>query len=127
MTDRLSRADLALCALYLLLAVAALALTQWHLVRFLLADDNGGVLGFLADGFATPAAAFLTTDLLVVGTAAIAFMVVESRRIGLRRVWIYVAVSLLVAVSVGLPLFLIHRQRALAAARAGAPPEPARS
>lgn len=51
----------------------------------------------------------ITTDLLVVAIAAVAFMVVEGRRVGMRRVWILVLLAPLVALAFAFPLFLALR------------------
>lgn len=111
---RLSRRDMILCVSYGLLAVGALVATQWQLIRFFGQPDNGGLRGFIDGGFANPAAAFLSVDVLVVAVAAIVFMVVEARRVGVRLVWLYVAAALLIAISVAFPLFLLARQLKLA-------------
>ena len=42
--------------------------------------------------------------------AAAAFMVLESRRLGIRWVWAYVILGVLIAISVTFPLFLIARE-----------------
>ena len=42
-------------------------------------------------------------------------MIIEARRIGIRFVWLYVVLGLTVAISVTFPLFLIARERRLAA------------
>jgi hypothetical protein len=42
-------------------------------------------------------------------------MVLEARRLGIRFVWLYVILGFLVAISVTFPLFLIARERRLAA------------
>jgi predicted transporter len=42
-------------------------------------------------------------------------MVLEARRLGMRRVWLYLLFGILVAISVTVPIFLINRERALAA------------
>ena len=42
-------------------------------------------------------------------------MVLEARRLGMRRVWLYLLFGMLVAISVTVPIFLINRERALAA------------
>jgi hypothetical protein len=92
------------------IALGALIATWSQNIRFFLSADNGGVLGFLRDCYANPAAASITNDILLVWLAAVVLMVVESRRLGIRHVWAYVLVSLLVALSVAVPLFLIARQ-----------------
>jgi len=42
-------------------------------------------------------------------------MIAEARRLGIRFVWVYIVLSLGIAVSVMFPLFLIARQIKLAA------------
>ena len=64
-----------------------------------------------------PAVLSLTVDVLVAAVAAVAFMLFESRRLGMRRVWVYVALIPLVALAFALPLFLAMRERALVARR----------
>ena len=44
-------------------------------------------------------------------------MVVEARKQGIPYVWAYIAGGMLIAISVTFPLFLIARERTLAAAR----------
>lgn len=113
--------DNALCALYGVIALGALIATWSQNIRFFAQDDNGGLGGFLRDAWANPAAASLSNDVLFVAFAAVVLMIVEARRLRIRRVWIYVVLSFAVAISVAFPLFLIVRQRAISAGR-----EPAR-
>jgi hypothetical protein len=56
--------------------------------------------------------------------AAFVLMVIEARRLGIRHVWIYMALSFVVALSVAFPLFLIARQRRLARLAAASPASP---
>ena len=58
----------------------------------------------------------LTSDLSIVAIAAGIFMVVEARRIGLKRVWIYLVLSGFTAMAFTFPLFLAMRERHLAQA-----------
>ena len=107
-----------LIALYAALALAALVATWSHNLQFFALPDNGGTLGFIRLAYANPAAASLANDILFVCLAAFTFMLVEARRLHIRFVWIYIALSLLVAVSVMFPLFLIARQLKLTQAGA---------
>lgn len=59
----------------------------------------------------------LTSDLSIVAIAAGIFMVVEARRIGLKRVWIYLVLSGFTAMAFTFPLFLAMRERHLANSR----------
>jgi hypothetical protein len=56
----------------------------------------------------------MTIDLIVVSVAALIFMVVEARRIGVEYLWVYVLLGFVVDISVAVPLFLIARERRLA-------------
>jgi hypothetical protein len=42
-------------------------------------------------------------------------MVLEARRLAMRGVWLYLIFGMLVAISVTVPIFLINRERAMAA------------
>jgi hypothetical protein len=99
--------------LYAALAVAGFFGTLVFNLQF--AREAGGfdVAAFVAGGFANPAAASLTVDLLVALAAFLVWSFVEARRIGMRRWWVYVLVTFLVAFAVAFPLFLLARDRRL--------------
>ncbi|KQQ00694.1 MULTISPECIES: DUF2834 domain-containing protein [unclassified Rathayibacter] len=99
-----------LALVYLVLAVAGLVGTWTWNIRAVL--ESVDFLGDLSAG--GPAVSSITTDLLVVAVAAVAFMVVEGRRVGMRRVWILVLLAPLVALAFAFPLFLALRERHLA-------------
>ena len=46
-------------------------------------------------------------------------MVLEARRLGMRGVWLYLLFGTVVAISVTVPIFLINRERTLAAREPG--------
>lgn len=56
----------------------------------------------------------LTTDLSIVAIASVIFMITESRRLGMKRVWLYILLSGVTAMAFTFPLFLAMRERALA-------------
>jgi hypothetical protein len=101
--------DKCIIAIYLLIAVVALPATWVHNIAFMALPDNGGVSGFIAGGYVNPAAASLTNDLALVAMAAVVFIIAEGRRLGIRYLPLYVALSFLVAISVTFPLFLAAR------------------
>ncbi|MBU6161372.1 MAG: DUF2834 domain-containing protein [Myxococcales bacterium] len=105
----MSSKDKWIISVYVLIAAIALPATWIHNIAFMNLPDNGGVSGFIAGGYANPAAASLTNDLGLIAMAAVAFMIVEGRRVGVRFVPAYVILSFLVAVSVTFPLFLAVR------------------
>jgi len=110
-----------LCIVYGVIALAALVGTWSQNVAYFHADE-GAVVGFVlatvrfwSDTFATAASTSITIDLSLFFVAAAVFMVLESRRLGIRWVWAYVVLGLLIAIRVTFPLFLIARERRLAA------------
>lgn len=105
------------CGLYALFAVGALIATWSNNLAFFALPDNGGLMGFIRGSYANPAAASISNDLLFMCLAAFTFMVAEAKRLGIRFVWVYILLSLCIAVSVMFPLFLLARQLKLAAQR----------
>jgi len=64
----------------------------------------------------------ITVDLLVVAVAGCVLIVAESRRLGMRRAWLYIVLSGVTAFAFTFPLFLAMRQRRIThLARAAAP------
>jgi hypothetical protein len=67
-----------------------------------------------------PAVSSLTVDLLIAAVAGSILIIVEARRLGMKRGWLYVALSGITAFAFTFPLFLAMRERALETARAKA-------
>ena len=63
---------------------------------------------------ATAAHLVVTWDLGVVAIAAAVFIVIEGRRIGMRRSWLFVLLACVTAIACAFPLFLAMRERHLA-------------
>ena len=66
---------------------------------------------FMKQLFATPVSRFFAFDVLISAITFWVFMLGEGRRLEMKNVWIYVLGTLLVGVSLGLPLFLFFRER----------------
>jgi hypothetical protein len=113
----MSNHDRIVCCIYALLAAAALVATWTQNLIFMAQPESGGVRGFVAAAFANPAAASIGFDILFLSLAVFVWMVLEARRLGIRFVWVYIALSFVIAVSVMVPVFLIARQRRLAGVR----------
>jgi hypothetical protein len=75
----------------------------------------GANMTFWQETLANPASRSITVDLFFLGLAMFVWMVLEARRLGMRAVWLYLVFGMLVAISVTVPIFLINRERALAA------------
>jgi hypothetical protein len=94
--------------IYLALAAAGLV-TAW--IFNALAVMNGEDYG--QAWTATAVDLVLTYDLGIVAIAGVIFMFVESKRVGLKGVWILVALSGITAMAFVFPLFLALRERKL--------------
>ena len=74
-----------------------------------------GEASYLAAWFANAASSSAAVDLLVAFTAGSIFMITEGRRLGMRAPWLYVVFGVVLAFAFTFPLFLLLRERALAA------------
>jgi hypothetical protein len=105
----------ALCLVYALIAVLALVGCWANNIQYLHLGVVGTNAAFLRDTLANPASRSVTADLLFLLLAVVIWMVLEARRLGMRRVWLYLLFGAGIAISVTVPIFLINRERALAA------------
>jgi len=96
---------------YLLLASVGLVGTWYFNLRF---GTEGGGQTYLQGWFANAASSSAAVDVIVTAVAACAFYLVEGRRLGMRRVWLLVPLTFLLALAFTFPLFLALRERALA-------------
>ena len=69
---------------------------------------------YTAAWFGTAVDWVLSADLSIVAIASVVFMLAEARRIGMKRVWLYIALSGITAMAFTFPLFLAMRERRLA-------------
>jgi hypothetical protein len=97
--------------LYLLLSLLGFVLPYCKFVPWLM-EHGPDVPLMVRELFATRIGAFFGIDVLLAAVTSLAFMRRESKRLGLRGVWMPMAAVCLVGVSCGLPLFLFMRERA---------------
>ena len=96
-------------AVYLVLSIAGLV-SAWVLNALAIMRGEN----YANAWFGTAVDWVLSADFLVVALAVVTFMVVESRRIGMRFVWVYILLSGVTAMAFTVPLFLAMRERHLA-------------
>lgn len=98
-----------LAIFYLVLAIVGGAVTWTFNV---MAGVEGSA--FVGDYFGSgPAVTSIVIDVLVAATVGAVFIIVEGRRQGMRRLWVYI-LCFGVAFAFALPLFLAMRERHLA-------------
>jgi len=100
---------------YALAAVIGLCVTWYFNLQAMQADPNFSLATFLADNYVNPSSASIANDILVVCLVFFFWCYVESKRLNMRFWWIYIPLSLLVAIAVAFPTFLLMRERRLQA------------
>ncbi len=98
--------------IYLLLCILGIALPYSQFVPWVM--ENGLHLGLLfRQLFANRIGGFFGMDVLVSAVVVIFFVRREGKRLCVPHLWLPIAGTLTVGVSLGLPLFLYLRERAL--------------
>ena len=98
--------------LYLLAAILGAILPLSQLVPFLTTHGLDLKL-FFTFLFSNGVSGFFGMDVIVSSFVLWLFVFAEGRRVGMRRLWVYVVCNLAVGVSLALPLFLLFRERTL--------------
>ncbi|PSB29213.1 DUF2834 domain-containing protein [Chlorogloea sp. CCALA 695] len=97
---------------YLILCILGTILPYSQFVPFLL-EHGLNLQLFFEQLFVNRISSFFAMDLIVSSLALWVFIFWEGSRLGMKNLWVYIASNLLVGVSLGLPLFLLMRQRKL--------------
>lgn len=97
---------------YLVLCLAGAVLPLAQIVPFVRAHGLAPRL-MLERLFAEPVSAFFGMDVMVSALVLVVLVIVEGRRAGMHRLWAPIVATVLVGVSLGLPLFLYLRERRL--------------
>lgn len=101
---------------FLVAAVLGTVLPLSYLIPFFVAHGLDMPL-FFRQLFQNNVSAFFGVDVIVSGLVLLVFVSAEGRRRGMKNLWVYILCTLLVGVSIGLPLFLFFRERKLGAER----------
>ena len=106
-------------SLYAVLSIVGFVLPYWWFIAFL--REHGLVMSlFLSEMFANNIASFFAVDVVLSAIVLIVFILLEGRRLAMRRLWVYIVATLGVGVSLGLPLFLFAREGVLRASSSSA-------
>ena len=95
-------------ALYLTLSIAGL-ITAWlfNAIASIQGQD------YLDAWFGSAVDWVLSLDILITAIAGSAFMIIEAKKLGMKRVWLYILLSGITAFAFTFPLFLAMRERKL--------------
>jgi hypothetical protein len=110
--------------IYLTLAIAGGVLPWLANLEFMQQYGASFDVGqFVQLANANPAARSLSRDLLVGASAVTIWMVVESRRLGMRHLWIVLLSAVTIAFAFAAPFFLFLRERRLSELAKGSSPD----
>jgi len=114
-TGLMSTSQKVLCGVYALIAAVALILVWSKTFPYVHGSFIEYQRAFWADTKVTGASRTMTADILMLGASIAILTVTEARRWGVRFVWLYILGSFFIAISAFFPLFLIARERRIAA------------
>jgi hypothetical protein len=98
--------------LYLALCVLGVVVPYAQFVPWV--SQHGLQIGlFVRELFSTRVGAFFGLDVVLSAIALFVFICAERKAVAIRGVWLPIIATLVVGVSLGLPLFLYMRQRVL--------------
>ena len=108
MTNNFVRVHTVRRRIYLTLAGAGL-------ITALVLNGIASVQGqdYLQAWFGQPVDWVLSVDLLIVALAVVTLMLAEAKRLGIKRVWLYFALSAVTAMAFTFPLFMAEREKRL--------------
>ncbi|MBD2465858.1 DUF2834 domain-containing protein [Oscillatoria sp. FACHB-1407] len=96
--------------IYLGLAILGLVLPWYHNWQFF---STGSLIDFINASSANLAAKSVSLDLFITTLSGSIWMYVESKRVGIKLVWLYILLGFLIAFAFAFPLFLFLREAEL--------------
>lgn len=97
--------------LFWFLALLGAIGTQAQLPAYLPHGLVAGTIAFWKDALLNPAGIFLVADIFVLGSAVVVWMLGECRRLAMPGAWLYLVASLVIGVSIFVPVFFAMRER----------------
>jgi len=99
---------------YGVMAVVGICVTWYFNLQAMEADPNFSFASFLADNYVNPSSASIANDIAVVVLVFFFWSFFEARRLGMKHWWVYLPLSIGIAIAFAYPLFLLMRERAMA-------------
>ncbi len=98
---------------YAIMALVGVCATWYFNLQAMDLDPNFSFASFVRDNYVNPSSASIANDIAVILVVFFFWSFVEARRLGMRHCWVYVPLSILIALAFAFPLFLLMRERAL--------------
>lgn len=98
---------------YAVMAVVGVCATWYFNLQAMELDQNFSFASFIRDNYVNPSSASIANDIAVILVVFFFWSFVEARRLRMKHWWVYVPLSIGVALAFAYPLFLLMRERAI--------------
>lgn len=99
--------------IYLALALLGLVVTWYFNLWFLATHPDPGLVPFFQQGYVNYPSSSLTNDVIVAYLTFTAWIYFDAPRHGMKHLWVYPLLGLVLALAFAFPLFLYMRERHL--------------
>jgi hypothetical protein len=100
---------------YILCSIAGLIITWYFNIQFMIDHAGFSLVTFLQETFATNGSASIASDFIIVGMVFLVWSFKEAKRLDMRGWWFFFLVTFGVAMAFTMPLFMLVRERRIAA------------
>lgn len=98
---------------YAIFAIVGICVTWYFNLQAAELNPDFSLSAFIADNYVNPSSASIMNDIAVVCVVFFFWSFFEARKLGMRFWWVYVPLTLVIAIAFAFPLFLLMRERAL--------------
>ncbi len=99
---------------YAVMALVGVCATWYFNLQAMELDPNFSFASFIRDNYVNPSSASIMNDIAVILVVFFFWSYFEARRLGMKHWWVYVPLSIGIALAFAFPLFLLMRERAMA-------------
>lgn len=99
---------------YAVMAIVGVCATWYFNLQAMELNPNFSFASFVQDNYVNPSSASIANDIAVILVVFFFWSFFEARRWGMKHWWVYVPLSIGVALAFAYPLFLLMRERAMA-------------
>jgi len=102
---------------YAVMAVVGVCATWYFNLQAMELDPNFSFASFVRDNYVNPSSASIANDIAVILVVFFFWSFFEARRLSMKHWWVYIPLSIGIALAFAFPLFLLMRERAIARQR----------
>lgn len=99
---------------YAVMAVIGICATWYFNLQAMELNPDFSFASFVRDNYVNPSSASIANDIAVILIVFFFWSFIEARRLGMKHWWVYVPLSIFIALAFAYPLFLLMRERAIA-------------